>query len=240
VDNVRFPGNQVDPTVSPRFELGYRLANGWGGLQFGYRLLATQGSNSGGAGPSAFDQSGRLIFNQIDLAYVSREYSLDPNWVLRWGVGPRMMYLFFDAHLSFPTPATDPGSIFNESTTNHIQVYGPWAFLDLERVTRVPGLGIVGRVEGAGLFGRIHQVGAETLAGGAGAGPQFFYGRVDGSVAVETLSEILGVSYTVPQWNYSRFLLGYRYETFFDIGRAGDGRGQLDYHGIFLRAEFNY
>jgi hypothetical protein len=57
---------------------------------------------------------------------------------------------------------------------------------------------------------------------------------------------VVGLSYDVPQWNHSRFLLGYQYEQFFQIGRQSpisgiiDTRGSLDAHGFFLRAEFNF
>jgi hypothetical protein len=50
----------------------------------------------------------------------------------------------------------------------------------------------------------------------------------------------------VPRWIYSRFLLGYQLEQFFQIGRQSptsgiiDTRGSLDAHGMFLRAEFNF
>jgi hypothetical protein len=57
---------------------------------------------------------------------------------------------------------------------------------------------------------------------------------------------IVGLSYTVPGWNYSRFMLAYEYETFFQIGRLTsttgipNTRGQLDAQGLFLRAELNF
>jgi hypothetical protein len=43
-DTVQFKGNPLSPTVSPRFEVGYRFEDGCGALQLSYRFLATRGS----------------------------------------------------------------------------------------------------------------------------------------------------------------------------------------------------
>ena len=60
------------------------------------------------------------------------------------------------------------------------------------------------------------------------------------SVTVASGSAMCGLSYTVPGWNYSRFLVGYEYEVFYDIGRLNEGRGQLENQVLFLRAELNF
>ena len=44
---------QLDWTVSPRFELGYRLPSGFGELDVAFRFLMTQGSGSTPAGSAA-------------------------------------------------------------------------------------------------------------------------------------------------------------------------------------------
>src|SRR5262249_28779423 len=178
--------------------------------------------------------------------YGSREFCLDPLFNLRWGVGGRMMFLFFDSRGVFVNPGPDPGSVLSQSETNYVRCYGFWAYLDLERQIGHSGLSAFLRLEGTDLFGRVHQNYAETVAGSPGQGPQTFGAGFRGSVSPSILREIIGVSYTVPRWNYSRILFGYQYEQFFQIGRLSptsgvpDTRGSLDAHGLFLRAEFNF
>lgn len=250
-DFVSFAGNPLDPTISPRFEVGYRLPDNWGSIQLGYRFLATRGTDQVISGPedniqAPASQLGRLDFNLADLTYVSREYSLGPYWNMRWGAGARMLFLFFDSRLHFLNPASDRGTILAQTESNHLRGYGAWVFGDIERKMPIPGLALFGRLEGTDFYARTSEVYTETVAGGLGAAPLGFVNRFDGAVGVSILREIAGVSYTVPQWNYSRFLLGYQYETFFQIGRQSptsgiiDTRGQLDVHGVFLRGEFNF
>jgi hypothetical protein len=165
---------------------------------------------------------------------------------MRWGIGARMMFLFFDSRNDFINPASDRGTILAQTMSNHLRSYGAWAFLDVERQTGVPGLTAFGRLEGADMYARTSQLYTETVAGSPGEPPPSFVNRFDGAVGVYTLREVLGLSYTVPRCNYSRFMLGYQYETYFQIGRQTptsgviDNRGQLDVHGLFLRAEFNF
>jgi hypothetical protein len=85
------------------------------------------------------------------------------------------------------------------------------------------------------------------VAGNPGDLPATFQARYSGAVSVPTLRGVFGLSYTVPSWSrHSRFLLGYEYETFFQIGRETptpgilDTRGQLDAQGLFLRAEISF
>jgi hypothetical protein len=251
-ERVKFAGNPLDPTASPRFEVGYRFPDNWGSLSFGYRFLVSQGhdqlmTDSNDVVQAPANQDGRLVYNQMDFTYNSREYSLDPNWNMRWGVGVRTMFLYFDSRLQFIDPGTDPGTILAQSESNYIQCYGAWAYLDLERRIGDSGFAVFGRLEGTDTYARTYQNYTETVAGaGPGGGPETFLNRYTGGVMVSIAREVLGVSYVVPEWNYSRFMLGYQYETYFQIGRQSpfngfiDTRGQLDAHGLFLRAEINF
>jgi hypothetical protein len=254
-DTVSFTGNQLNPTVMPRLEVGYRLADNWGSLQFDYRFLSTQGSDTLVTGNNTVpampaSQQGRLTFNILDLTYVSQSFSLRPNWEFRGGVGPRMMTLFFDSRIQFLNPGADLGAFLSQGESNSFYGFGGWAFLDVERHTCFKGLSIFGRMEGMDLYSRITQNFTETVAGGPGALPQTFYGRFTGGVGNAQLRGILGLSYLAPWWNYSRFMVGYQYESFFQVGRltavigggpdAPDDRAQLTLQGLFLRAEFNF
>jgi hypothetical protein len=251
VDRVDLGRTNLDPTVAQRFEVGYRIPENWGTCSFGYGFLATQGHEVSATGAndivqSPADKKGRLTYNMFDLTYGSREYSLDPLFNMRWGLGARMMFLFFDSRGEFDSPGGDPGSILAQSESSFVQCYGLWAYLDLERRVGSSGLSGFFRLEGSDFFARSHQTYTETVTGNPGQGPQTFDASFAGSVSPSILREIIGISYTVPQWNHSRFLLGYQYEQFFQIGRQSptsgiiDTRGSLDAHGVFLRAEVNF
>lgn len=249
-DGVQFPGNPLQATVSPRFEVGYRFPGNWGSIQLGYRFLTTQGSDQTTTGPldvlqAPASQAGSLDFNLADLTYVGRSFALGPYWNLKWGAGARMLTLYFNSRVQFLNPGSTLGNVLSQTESSGMYGFGAWGFLDLERKMPIPGLSIFGRFEATDLESRIRQDYTETVYGTAGT-PLAFINRFDSSVAVPILREVLGVSYTVPRWNYSRFLLGYQYETFFEVGRlTGSGfipdtRGQLNLQGVFLRAEFNF
>jgi hypothetical protein len=250
-DQVELGRTKLDPLVAQRFEVGYRIPDNWGTCSFGYGFLATQGHEVSATGPedvvqAPADKRGRLAYNMFDLTYGSREYCLDPLFHMRWGVGARMMFLFFDSRGEFIAPNSDPGTVLAQSESSYVQCYGFWAYLDLERQIGPPGLAGFFRLEGTDFFARSRQNYTETEAGSPGPDPQTFGASFRGSVGPSILREVVGISYTVPRWNHSRFLLGYQYEQFFQIGRQSpttgviDTRGSLDAHGFFLRAEFNF
>jgi hypothetical protein len=244
-DTVTFAGNRLDPAVSPQVEVGCRLPDGWGTLSVGWRYLASEGHDQQPPGPE--DQNGRLDYTILDFSYTSWEFSLGPICEMHWGVGARMMFLFFDSRLQFLNPASAPGSPLAESFSNFDEAWGGRAFLELQRKIGPSGLAVFGRFEFTDNFARIHQTYTETVVGKSGAPPQFLELDVPtGSVGIPMAREVIGLSYTVPGWNYTRFMLGYEHETFFQIGRLSpisglvDTRGQLDSQGLFLRAELNY
>jgi hypothetical protein len=220
--------------------VGYRLPDGWGGLQLAYSFEATSGSNSSFADPVPLAQHGRLDVNIAEFDYVSREFSLGPHWEMRWGVGAQAMSFFFDSSVNFLNPGT-PGTVLSQTVASSTVQYGGHALLDLSWRTPVSGLAVVGRVKVADSFGRIRQTGTEQLVGPGGDGTvALFRSTTATSVTVASGSAMCGLSYTVPGWNQSRFLIGYEYEVFYDIGRLNEGRGQLENQVLFLRAELNF
>ena len=236
-DTINFQGNPLDWTVSPRFEAGYHLADGLGDLQLGYRFLATSGGATIGTPAGAAGQHGRLDLNEFDLQYVSHEFSLAPLWEMRWNFGARAATLYFDSRLSFLNAAPGPGAPVTQDETNFLHAYGPLAGLELARHSAVPGLSFIGKLEAASLFGRIKQTFGEEVAGNPTASGLT---RQQASVGVPTLNGIIGLSYDIPRWQHSRVLVGYEFETWWQIGRLNDSRGQLDLQGLFLRAEIAF
>jgi hypothetical protein len=239
-DTVQFYGPTLDNTVAPRFELGYRLADGWGDLFLGYRFLNTQGGSDETSSFGAARATGRLVFNVFDFGYAAHEYALGPDWDMRWRTGVRATIFYYDAQLTPDSPGTAPGSVLNQHEVDYFWGLGPWVAAEVGYKLPIPGLTILGRLEGALQFGHIDQTGAETLAGAAGSA--MFLNREGFEVTVLTAVEEMGLSYTPPGWEQCRFLLGYHFETWFQIGRFNftPSRGQFDAQGIFARAEITF
>jgi hypothetical protein len=232
---VHVPGADLDWTGSPRFELGYRLAQGYGEFLLSYRFLVSEGN----ATLFGFDLDGsdgdlrsRLNVNVVDLDYSSREYSLWPHWDMKWKVGARLATIFFDNRAT--------GLFLEQRTSNNFVGAGPHVGLDLTRTFDNPRLGLFARIEGASLLGEISQSFEEsvlsqdnTLAGGATL--------VHHSQAVPIVEVQAGLSWTPTWWNQgSRFVFGYMFQRWWDVGKAGFSRAELTTQGVFLRGEFGF
>jgi hypothetical protein len=252
-DIVRFPGNRLDPTVSPRFELGYRFPDGFGELRISYRFLDTKGSDIVlVAPPEANDnlglaaQTGRLALNFIDLDFGTREFSLGPNCEMRTAVGLRFATAFLDSEVTFLNPVTLTGSPFgtgpftrlSQTEVIHNRYFGAHGILEVGRKLQVPGLTLFGRLEGAGMYGRVHQTFKEVFV----ESPGFTQRRITNGVGTPMLNVQVGLSYEVPQWNHARFLIAYQFEEWWQFGRGNNDLsfGPLYDQGLFLRAEFNF
>jgi hypothetical protein len=252
-DIVKFPGNPLDATVSPRFEFGYRFPDGFGELRLSYRIMDTTGSDTlvvmppgsnDNLGPAA--QKGRLDINIIDLDFGTRQFSLGPNWEMRTAVGMRYATAFLDSQVTFLHPVTVTGSPFgtapftrlfqSESVGN--RYIGAHAVLEVGRKLWVPELSLFGRLEGAGMYGRVHQTFREAFV----EAPGFTQQRVTNGVGTPMLAVQTGLSYDVPQWNHARFLIGYQFEEWWQFGRGDNDLsfGPLNDQGLFLRAEFSF
>lgn len=258
-DEVQFPGNQFNPTVSPRIEIGYRFPDNWGTCQFGYTSIASQGrdivftgvqpqdSNTSDSFQGYAGQEGRLDLNMMDLSYVSQDFIMGPQWNFRAGAGARYLASYLDSRIQFLAPAAGPGAILAQSESNRNSAGGVWAFLDVEHeLFGIPGLYFFGRGEASQLYCRIRQNYAEEIVNAAGAGTQLIQVQNASGIGLPILRGVVGLSYTVPQWNYMRFMIGYQYGSFFQLGRltstneVTDTRGQLDIQGLLLRAEIHF
>jgi hypothetical protein len=252
-DIVRFPGNEFNVTASPRVELGYRLPDGFGEFRLGYRSLAASGSDTVlVAPPDANDnlgrasQTGRLDINMLDFDWGTREFSLGSCWELRTAVGVRYATAFLDSEVTFLNPVTVTGNPFgtgpftrlsqSEALSNHF--LGAHAVLEVGRKLWIPGLALFGRLDGAGMYGRVHQTFRETFVQAPGSTQQ----EVGNGLGTPMLATEVGLSYDVPRWNHSRFLVGYQHEDWWYFGRGDNDLsfGTLSAQGIFLRAEFNF
>jgi len=232
-DTVQVPNAPLDWTVSPRFELGYRLPQDFGEFLASFRFLVTQGS----AIIPGFNVVGdgllhsRLNLNVLDLDYASREFALGPNWDMKWKVGARLANVFFDSRVD--------GLFVDQRTSNFFLGAGPHAGLDLGRRLGDSGLSLFTRSEGAVLIGRITQSFEETFFfnDGTPLGGATIQRQVQ---AVPLLSFQVGLGWTPPWSQDLRLALGYQFERWWYLGRVGDSRAELTVQGIFFRGEFRY
>lgn len=252
-DIVRFPGNSFDATVSPRFEIGYRLPDGFGDFRVRYRYIATSGSDTVlVAPPDANDnlgpasEAGRLDINIVDFDYATRQFSLGPDWELRTAVGLRYATGFLESQVVFLNPVAVVGTPFGtapftrlsqtESLSSHS--LGPHVALELGRKLWDPQLTFFGRLEGAGLYGRTHQRFEERFVEAPGKTQE----QAGNGLGTPMLATQFGLSYDVPRWNHARFLVGYQFEAWWNFGRGNNDLsfGTFSDQGIYLRSEFNF
>jgi hypothetical protein len=240
------PMAALDWTVSPRFELGYRLPSGFGELDVAYRFLLTEGSGSTAAGSTASPDAAaalksHLRINVGDLDYASRETSLGESWGMKWRIGLRTADVLFDSQADEPPHAAGNG-IFGRGISNDFWGIGPHAALELNRQRNPWGLGWVGRLDGGLLFGEVHQRFTEVSTAGASTETRF-----DNPQQVLMLSGFLGLDWRPPRWANLDILLGYTGEYWWNVGRLSDpdiynGRsaGEVGTHGAVLRLQYNY
>src|SRR5581483_4222199 len=113
------------------------------------------------------------------------------------------LFIYFNSGLQFINPGSDVGAILAQNESNSTSGFGVWTFIDLERKMPIDGLAIFGRFEATDLQSQIRQGYSETVVGSSGALLPFAAGY-DFSVGNPILREVVGLSCTVPEWNYSR------------------------------------
>jgi hypothetical protein len=248
LDQVGLPAAPLNWAFSPRFEAGYRLPSGFGEFLLSYRFLATQGSEmvQGTDGPARL--SSLLDINQVDLDYASREFSLWPNWDMRWRVGLRYADVFFDsrAEEAFALAAAGSG-IFQTRTSNSFVGFGPHAGVELARPLGCGGLAFVTSADFALLVGRVRQQFVEhTTTPGADGQPLVGSVSASDSQGVPVLEVRAGLSWLPPRCPGAALFLGYRYEYWWDVGtlnninNQGGTFGEVADQGVVLRMEYNF
>jgi hypothetical protein len=243
-DIVHLPSAELDWTVSPRVDLGYRLPSGFGEFAVAYRTLATDGSEAVLGPDGVAGLKSRLDVNIGDLDYRSREMSLWPHCGMKWWFGLRMANVFFDSQEVENFAAAAAGSgIVATHTTNHFLGGGPHYGLELTEHWETTGLALTLRADGATLLGRVHQdfLEVSAIAGPAGA---LLRGETRESQPqdVPALSIFLGATWQPPARPNLAFSAGYVYEYLWNVGRisTATSRGEWSVQGILLRAGFNY
>ncbi len=240
-DTVHLPSAELDGTVSPRFELGYRLPENYGEFLVAYRFLIADGVANAFTDLGPARLKSRINLNEIDLDYVSRDFSLAQNYDLRWRLGSRLAGVFFDSRLDVAAPPNDFGvGAATESVSNSFLGAGPHFGLDLARRLDVPGASIFTRVDGAVAVGRIRQGFDETFTF-AGDGTSIGGATtVSKTQAVPMLGVQFGVAWSPFGCKYATWSVGYEFEQWWNVGRAQGSVADLSFQGVFFRAEFSF
>jgi hypothetical protein len=238
------PTAGLDWTVAPRLQLGYRLPSAFGEIALSYRFLVTDGngSTSGLDGTAALHS--RLDFNQVDLDYLSREFSLAPHWDMKWHFGIRLAQVYFDSRADEPQALAAAGStIFEQRFSNSYWGIGPHASLELQRDVEGTGLSFVGRIDGATLLGRINQglfeESTKLAPNGQIASAE---SHLSGTQDVPILNVQAGIGWRPPQYPQAQLFLGYNYEYWWNVGKISNQgtAAELSVEEIILRLTVNF
>jgi hypothetical protein len=231
ITTVTVPSADLDWTVMPRFEIGFRLPDNAGAFAFGYRFLVSEGTDhdnlTGGRIKS------RLNVNVFDFDYITSPYEPFPRWELKWWVGARLATNFYDSR-DLAADGEGPRA------SNYFVGAGPHAGLEVDRhLPLIPGLALMGRIDGSVLIGQVRQRYVVNALGPADelVADEFTQRKTQ---TAEVLRLEAGARYTPPGLEFMTFSTGYLFERWWDVGRAGDARLELTTQGVFFRGEFNF
>jgi hypothetical protein len=241
-DTVTLPSANLNWTVAPWFDLGYRLPRSLGLVSINYRFFTTEGTQAAFLGDQPFALRSRLDENLINLDYGTLPYEFLPHWDFWWRTGVQLADVFFDSRIH--------GSALDQSASNNFRGAGPHVRLELERhLAGLPGLSLYSRLEGAGDLGRINQNFAERRTSPDGV-TTFGTWNQNGIQMVLNVFLEAGLTYVPPGRNNLRFNLGYLYERWFAVGELGDDAqagvisnaesGGFDTQGFFLRGQVDF
>jgi hypothetical protein len=235
----------LDWTVSPRFEVGYRLPAGFGEITLAYRFMASEGTNRivGPDGPAVLKS--RLDLNMADLDWASREITPWKFWDMKVRFGVRYFYTYFDsqAYESFAEAAAGTG-VFNSRTTNSYVGIGPHTALELGRRLGW-GLAAVSQLDASIAPGRVrHGFFASSTTPGPDGKPQTSELFVASSQDVPTMHVHAGLSWQPPAYPNVYLFAGYEFEYWWNVGRLSNTFplqfGEFFDQGYVLRVAINF
>lgn len=242
--NVGLPAAKLYWTASPRFEVGYRLPSGFGGISLAYRYLVSEGSSAvmGGDGPAMLKS--RLDYNIADLAWTSREYTPWKLCEMRVRLGIRYVNTYFDTQAFTPVPEAMAGDgiYFSRNTASYWGI-GPLAGLDLTRRLNRWGMALSGRLDLSSGIGRERQnFFASTTALGPDGSPQNGRTIIASSQAMPIVNARAGLNWMPPSLPNVNFFAGYQFEYVWHAGELTiiPDTGNFWDQGVVLRAEWNY
>jgi hypothetical protein len=241
---VALPSSTLDWAAAPSAFVGYRLPAGFGEVALVYRGLATRGSGGFLFEDGLGTLTSRLDFRVIDLDYSSREFSLWPDWEMKWTFGARTLFLYFDSQAEQPFAQAAAGSgILQMRESNSFVGAGPHAGLELARHIADTGLSLNLRADFSTNATRIRE-GFATSSTNLGPDGQPLAGqtRVTHWGNTPIISTRVGLSWQPPSFPNARLFLGYQYEYWWRVGVDLDTGGRADMwdQGVVLQAAFRF
>jgi hypothetical protein len=246
LDTVQLPIADLDYTIAPRLEFGYRLPSGFGAFALAYRFMVSEGVGTTVGNDAPAYLKSRLDLNQLDVDYLSSEFSLLPCCEMRWRVGIRLVHVYFDSHVVEPfDPAAAGSGVFEQRMSNLFRGIGPHAGLELGYQIKGTGLSVIGKLDATTILGRLQQDFFERstildpTTGNLLSGETHNYVSQD----VPMVNVQMGLGWNPSPSACVRLFLGYEYETWWNVGRNSsvpNSRGDLIDHGVVLRGEINF
>jgi hypothetical protein len=231
---LHVPAVDLPLTVSPTFEIGYRLPQCAGTFSLRYHFLTAEGTGTVYPADNTFRVRTRLDMQVFDLDYGTAPYEFAPRWEVSARLGGRLANVFFDSQAV--------NDAVSQQASNNFFGAGIHGRVDVERrLVVIPGLGLFGRLDGAVLTGRVRQ--------------RFHLERFEefseleqrSRQTVSALNAQVGLSYSPPGLPGLKFATGYEWEQYWNVGRlngqdgaGGRSSGDVWSHGWFLRAQVDF
>lgn len=234
VSSVHPPTSQLNWTAAPRFEVGWFLPDNRGYLALSYRGFADDGRDLVTAlDGKPFALRSRLDVNQITFDWGIMPYSFAPRWFVAGRLGMAAADVFFDNQANNAHQGLDASNNFAGAG---LHLRGDiWREFNL-----LPGLALFAQPDFMVLVGRVQQNYRENLGlVNKSIGGSYMVRRTQ-TAPVFTLRT--GLSYTPPNLDHWRFMVGYEFEDWWDVGRVpqDSSRGAFYTNGVFLRALVSY
>jgi hypothetical protein len=248
---VSLPSGNLGWTTSPRAFVGYRLPSGFGEFMIAYRHLGTSGGGfpPGPNGPTALGS--RFAFDVLDLDYNSRERSLGPICDMKWTIGLRSLFLFFEQqdNQSMSQAAAGNG-IFQARQSNNLYGLGPHFGLQASRRLGDSNWSLYAGGDFAATFDWVNEgFSTRSTTLGPNGRPLFAETRSFGHQAAPMLSGRVGLQWQPTPVSRTKLFVGYTYEVIWDLDRVNNvlttpfnnpSTGQYWSQGVVLQATFNY
>jgi hypothetical protein len=166
---------------------------------------------------------------------------------MRWRVGGRLAYLYYDVLQTQGAGIAVPGSgILQTRATDMFSGFGPHVTLELTRRLWHPDWSLFGKFDFASIFGRIKQDTKEIALDPASGGAAFGESPLSSSQTTPYITGLFGVNWRPSEWPNVDFSAGYQIEEWWNVGRLSltqgfdRSRGNLTMNGFVVRFQFNY
>jgi hypothetical protein len=247
--NVAIGSARLNWTVAPRLEVGYRLLSGFGEFSVSDRGFYTDGTGPFVGPAGSYTRTSHLGMNYTDIDYASWEFTPWTNWVMKWRVGVRTAFSWFDTTASQPFDVAAAGSgLFAARTTNFQAGAGPHFGVQLDHRIADSGFSFVGKIDIADVFSRIRQkfsVATTTLTPQGNPARGVALDRFWNEVPI--LNYQVGLGWQPPNYPNVRLFAGYLYEYWWQVGTnsnlEGTPRGKFgffDNQGVVLQGSVDF